>query len=128
MKLLLYHGRNSIPELEGLSKPLAKDAWAYSWRKSFKHWQAYVGPIVAGLFAGGGGLIFHFLGFEWFVLGAALGGYIGGVIANQIVIPVQRPYMRQFLDCKADESDPAADVDRSEQGGCGQAVTRSESK
>jgi len=87
----IYWNYNSIPEVKDLSKEDRKKAWAYAYKKCFRHWQTYLGLIICGFCAGFGSFISG-----GSVFGAGIGGGVGGFIFGQIATVVARDYLAEW--------------------------------
>ena len=87
----IYWTLKSIPELQSVPKAERGRIWRRGYVKSFRHWQTWVGLLLAALCAGVGIAV----GGIW---GGGIGGGFGGFLFSQIVIPVTRPYLEEELN------------------------------
>ncbi len=91
----IYWTLKSIPELSQLSSAERGQAWRRVNRKTFRHWQTWVGLVACGALAGLGS---HFGGtFGHPLIGAAIGGALGGFIFSQASIHVARLHYKDAL-------------------------------
>jgi hypothetical protein len=97
----IYWSYKSVPELAELDKKQVGHVWRQSLFKAMRHWQTWVGILLCGCFAGLGiwlGASITGNDSDWFVyLGGGIGAGVGGFVANQIIIPYMRPYIRENI-------------------------------
>ncbi|MDX2220028.1 MAG: hypothetical protein SF172_13485 [Burkholderiales bacterium] len=98
----IYWTLKGIPELAHLPARSRLLAWQQVSWNSFRHWQTWMGLLLAGVCAGIGS---HFGTLcEYPVSGAALGGALGGFVFAQISISIVRRHYRDQLTAVASEA------------------------
>ena len=86
-----YWTTTQIPELSGLTKEQAKEAWQYCYKQyALKHWQSIVALVVLGILAA--------IGTRFGMIGGAIGGGIGGGIFGIVVTNVLRPHLQEYVN------------------------------
>ena len=85
-----YWSIMQIPELSGLTKAQAKEAWQHCYKQyAFKHWQSIAALVVLGIFAA--------VGSRFGIIGGAIGGGIGGGIFGVVTTNVLRPHLQDYV-------------------------------
>ena len=91
----IYWSLKSIPELSNLPSNARVRVWQRVYRKTFLHWQTWLGLIACGICAGIGSYLGGIVGSS--LAGAAIGGGIGGFVFSQASIHVARRYYKDVL-------------------------------
>lgn len=86
----IVSSRESIPELQVLLQRERKQVLRKAYRKSFRHWQTWMGLFIIFLFVSIGLKIYGF----W---GSVIGFVLGAFIFSRITIPVRRRYIKMEL-------------------------------
>jgi len=95
----IYWTLKHIPELDGLPSKLRGEAWRRVSRKTYRHWQTWVGLLACGACSASGTYLGNQIGSG--LVGAMLGGALGGFLFGQVSIYVGRRYYRDILRGKS---------------------------
>lgn len=84
-----------LPELSELTSYERGKRWRKAYKKSFRHWETWLGVICCGLF----GALGVWVGdvFNMKLLGAGIGGAFGGLVFGQIARLVVLRHYRDIL-------------------------------
>ena len=86
-----YWSISQIPELAGLTKEQAKQAWQYCYKQyALKHWQSIASLVVLGVLVA--------VGTRFGMIGGAISGGIGGGIFGLVTTNVLRPHLQEYVN------------------------------
>lgn len=91
----IYWTLKQIPELSGLSSKERGKRWRKAYKKSFRHWETWLGVICLGLCAAAGSWVGDALNMR--LLGAGIGGACGGLVFSQVTLSVVLQHYRDIL-------------------------------
>ncbi|EHK62416.1 hypothetical protein [Halomonas sp. GFAJ-1] len=89
----IYWTLKQIPELSSLSSRERGKRWRKAYKKSFRHWETWLGVICCGLCGAAGAWVGDV--FNLGLLGAGIGGAIGGLVFSQAILSV---VLRRYRD------------------------------
>lgn len=91
----IYWTLKQIPELSSLSFQERGKRWRKAYKKSFRHWETWLGLICCGLCAAAGAWGGDVLNIR--LLGGGIGGAVGGLFLSQVILSVVLQHYRDIL-------------------------------
>lgn len=91
----IYWTLKQIPELSSLSFQERGKRWGKAYKKSFRHWENWLGVICCGLCGAVGAWVGDVLNIR--LLGAGIGGAVGGLVFSQVILSVVLRHYRDIL-------------------------------
>ena len=93
--MAIFWTLKSIPELMNLPARERRIVWRRVYRRTWHHWQTWVGLLAGGICAGLGSRLGAVV--EHQIFGAMIGGGVGGLIFSQVSIYIARLHYRDVL-------------------------------